>query len=112
MKSFEELMNDQKKSKRMRNKGRSARETSHLRGHLAVIDPAQGCEVGGFGTVESVVESGVISVRERDHELALFLSDLREKKSKSLRGSPHNLRNFFTLSALIILYNRNSPEFI
>lgn len=64
---------------------------AHLRGHLAVIDPAQGCEVGGFGAVESVVESGMISVRERDHELALFLSDLREKESQSHYEEAHTI---------------------
>lgn len=52
----------------------------YLCGHLAVIDPSQCCEVGGFCAVKAVVESGVIAVWERDHKLALFLSDLQENK--------------------------------
>lgn len=45
-------------------------------GLLAVVDPALGGKVGGLGTVEAVVEAGVIAEREGHDELPRLLSHL------------------------------------
>lgn len=47
---------------------------------LAVLDPSLSGEVGGLGTVEAVVEAGVIGVREGYHELTSLLCDLTVNK--------------------------------
>lgn len=54
-------------------------EGTYLSGHLAVINPPQGGKIGGFGTVESMIEAGVVTVGKGDHELSGLLCDLRRK---------------------------------
>lgn len=55
-------------------------DLTHQDGLLPVVDPPPGGKVGGLGAVKTVVKSGVVSVRERDHELAGFLRDLKQTK--------------------------------
>lgn len=45
----------------------------YLCGNFAIIDPADTGKVGGFGTVEAVVESSVVTIGKRDHELPSLL---------------------------------------
>jgi hypothetical protein len=42
---------------------------------FAIFNPSWYGKIGGFGAIESVVVSSVISVRKSDHELARFLCD-------------------------------------
>ncbi len=46
---------------------------------LAVLDPSLCGKVGGFRTVETVVETSVIGIGESYHELTGLLSNLRER---------------------------------
>lgn len=46
---------------------------------LAVLDPSLCGKVGGFCTVEAVVETSMIGIRESDHELTSLLSNLRKR---------------------------------
>lgn len=48
----------------------------YLCGHLAVVYPAQSGKVGGLRTVEAMIESSMVTIREGDHELSGFLSNL------------------------------------
>lgn len=59
---------------------------THLSGHLAVIDPPQSGEIGRFCTVEAVIESGVVAVGKRDHELPGLLCDLGRKRPTGEQG--------------------------
>lgn len=56
-------------------KGHPSLPAAALGGRLAIVDPAQGGEVDGFGAVEAVVEARVVAIGEGDHELAGLLSD-------------------------------------
>lgn len=58
---------------------------AYLCGHFAVIYPAQGGKVSGLCTVEAVIEACVVAIREGDHELSSFLSNL-EKDEDTHRG--------------------------
>lgn len=54
----------------------------HLCGHFAVVYPAQRGKVCRLCTVETMIEASVIPIREGDHELPRFLSNLKEEGSK------------------------------
>lgn len=54
----------------------------HLCGHFAVVYPAQRGKVCRLRTVETMIEASVIPIREGDHELPCFLSNLKEEGSK------------------------------
>lgn len=56
----------------------------HQNSLLAVLDPSLCGEVGGFCTVETVVETSMIGVRERYHELTSLLSNLQERQKDIL----------------------------
>ena len=53
---------------------------------LAVVNPAAGGKVGGLSTVEPVVEAGVVTIGEGDHELPRHLSDLGEQREVKKGG--------------------------
>lgn len=55
---------------------RREKNKPHQNGLLSVIDPALRGEVGRLGAVKSMIESGVVGVRESYHELPGFLSNL------------------------------------
>ena len=46
---------------------------------LAVLDPTLSRKVGRLGNVKAGVEAGMIAHGERDHDLAFFLDNLKEK---------------------------------
>lgn len=48
----------------------------YLCGHFAIVYPTNCGEVGGLCAVKPVIESSVVTIREGDHELASFLSNL------------------------------------
>lgn len=47
---------------------------------LAILNPSLSGKIGGFCTVETVVETGMICIGERDHELPSLLSNLKGTK--------------------------------
>lgn len=57
--------------------GKKLRRRVHLRGHFAVVYPAQRGKVCRLRTVEAMIEASVIPIREGDHELPRFLSNLK-----------------------------------
>ena len=48
----------------------------YLCGYFAIVYPTQRGEVGGLRTVEAMIEASMVAIREGDHELSSFLSDL------------------------------------
>lgn len=48
----------------------------YLCGNLAIVYPAHGGKVGWLSTVETMVEASMVAIREGDHKLASFLSNL------------------------------------
>lgn len=46
---------------------------------LAILNPSLCGKVGGLCTVETVVETSMIGIRESYHELTSLLSNLRER---------------------------------
>lgn len=48
----------------------------YLGGHFAIVYPAHSGKVGGLGTVEAMIEASMVAIREGDHELSSFLSNL------------------------------------
>lgn len=68
------------------------RTTRALHRPFAVLDPAWRREVCRFGTIEAVVETGVVAVRERDHEFTCFLNGLqiRDRVVLEYHGRDHS----------------------
>lgn len=48
----------------------------YLFGHFAIVYPAYSGKVGGLRTVEAMIEASMVAIREGDHELSSFLSNL------------------------------------
>lgn len=87
-----------------------------LGGHFAVIDPSQGGEIGGFCTVESVVEPGMVAVRKSNHEFSSFLGDLeREKGEIYVPRGREATRTRFKVNKIrcsVTLLSKSSRQFI
>ena len=57
----------------------------YLCGHFAIVYPAHSGKVGGLSTVEAMIEASMVAIREGDHELSSFLSNLRRKEDTAGR---------------------------
>lgn len=72
-----------------RSQGRFSAEC-YLCGYFSIVDPAHSGKVGGLCTVEAMIEASVVAIREGDHELSSFLSDLvstYDQKGERHRGT-------------------------
>ena len=54
----------------------------YLWGHFSIIYPAQSGKVCRFCTVETMIEASMVAIREGNHELTSFLSNLRMEKNR------------------------------
>lgn len=59
---------------------------AHLSRHLAIVDPAEGGEVSGLGTVEAMVEASVVAIGKGDHKLSFVLSYLSRQKERKKKN--------------------------
>lgn len=54
----------------------------YLRRHFAIVYPAYGGKICGFGTVETMIETSMVTVRKCNDELSSFLSNLWMEREK------------------------------
>lgn len=55
----------------------------YLCSHFAIVYPAHSGKICGFGTVETMIETCMVTIRKGDHELSRFLSNLGMEREQS-----------------------------
>lgn len=54
----------------------------YLRCHFAIVYPAYSGKICGFGTVETMIEPSMVTIRKCNDELSSFLSNLWVEREK------------------------------
>lgn len=77
----------------------------YLRCHFAIVYPAYGGKICGFGTVETMIEPSMVTIRKCNDELSSFLSNLWMERERNwvvatfedhfLRKSKQKQRSYF-----------------